>query len=168
MKATQRFPNSQTPATTPEATCLVEISAFSVVTTVSVIPTHSAPCPLTSTAASHPGVAAPESLGDLATEKMGCAVKVSMSSPCNNTAIQCHNDYQTSEYLGLLSHYRCPHACVHMLDMCRGVTWCATDLTECGPDLRCPRDVNGGEYFTRHSLTSTLVSSQHYFCLSNQ
>ena len=46
-----------------------------------------------------------------------------MSSPCNNTntALQCHNDYLTSEHLGLLSHYRCPQACVRMLDMCRGV-----------------------------------------------
>ena len=91
-----------------------------------------------------------------------------MSSPCNNTAIQCHNNYQTSEYLGLMSHYRCPHSCVRLLDMCRGVTWCDTDLGVCDQDLRCPRDVNGGEYFTRHSLTSTLVSSQHHFCLSNQ
>ena len=35
-------------------------------------------------------------------------------------------------------------------------------------ELRCPRDVNGGEYFIQRSLTSHLVSSQHHYCLSNQ
>ena len=94
---------------------------------------------------------------------------LSMSSPCNNTntAEQCHNSYYDSQNLGLKSHYRCPHTCVPMLNMCQGVSYCDSDLAVCDESLRCPEDIYG-EFYTRHSLTSPLVSSKHYFCLSNK
>ena len=95
---------------------------------------------------------------------------LSMSSPCNNTntAQQCHNNYYDSQNLGLRSHYRCPHTCVLMVNMCQGVSWCDSDRNVCDQDLRCPRDDNYGEFYTKHSLASPLASSDHYFCLSNQ
>ena len=66
--------------------------------------------------------------------------KLPMTSVCNNSvrSLQCHNSYQDSQEIGLWSHYTCPRTCVtHTTDMCRGVSWCSSDVQECGSHLRC-------------------------------
>ena len=63
------------------------------------------------------------------------------TAPCHG---QCYNDYLTSEYLGIRSHFTCPDKCVHWSGMCRGVSWCEGDEEICGEHLRCPRDILTG------------------------
>ena len=74
---------------------------------------------------------------------------VAGSIPCYG---QCYNDYHTSEYLGIYSHYTCPDKCVHWSGMCRGVSYCEGDQEICGEDLRCPQFELGN--FTKHTMAT--------------
>ena len=103
-----------------------------------------------------------------------------MSSPCQNAGepLQCYNGYRASKYLSRKSHYTCPHTCVPTKYICKGVNWCPNDNEVCGPDLRCPENeinvIRGLEekesrgQTLNSNLTSSLITGQHYFCLSDQ
>ena len=71
------------------------------------------------------------------------------TTPCNG---QCYNDYATSQYIGVYSHYTCPDKCVHWSAMCRGVSFCDGDEEVCGEDLRCPG-------LSKHSMPTVPVRS---------
>ena len=63
-----------------------------------------------------------------------------LSVACNKTtdrSLKCKNSYQDSQFLGIWSHYTCPNLCVPEEDMCQGVSWCDSDVEECGPQIRC-------------------------------
>ena len=83
-------------------------------------------------------------------------VKIPMSSHCDNSArsLQCYNSYQDSQYLSIDSYFTCPDTCVSVLEeMCRGVSWCSSDVQECGPQLRCGI-----------LLLSNLIE-EHFYCV---
>ena len=91
-----------------------------------------------------------------------------LSSHCNNSLKkqQCYNSYQDSHNIGVNSHYTCPDTCVALEgEMCQGVSWCGSDVQECGPQLRC---YNYDDYPVNntHILKSTLVTD-HHFCAGN-
>ena len=51
---------------------------------------------------------------------------------------KCYNTYQDSENLGDTAHYQCPDKCVSLFDLCRGINWCESDVSQCNENLRCP------------------------------
>ena len=75
------------------------------------------------------------------------------TTPCNG---QCYNDYVTSQFLGVSSHYTCPDKCVHWSAMCWGVSFCDGDEEVCGEDLRCPQD------FKKYTMSTIPVRSYCY------
>ena len=60
---------------------------------------------------------------------------------------RCYNDYLTSQYIGLSSHYTCPDSCIEVFistditdfevsgAACQGVSFCDGDEKICGEDL---------------------------------
>ena len=90
---------------------------------------------------------------------------LSMSSRCENTNryLTCHNTYQDSQVLGHQSHFRCPHTCVSLDEMCRGLDWCPEEVEVCGdPELRCPAAYSISDTTKRNIPTS--AGSAHYYC----
>ena len=82
---------------------------------------------------------------------------------------RCYNDYLTSQYIGLMSHYTCPDTCIEVLlnpekgdisevigDMCQGVSFCEGDEKICGEDLRCGSEVD------KHNISTVPARS---YCL---
>ena len=69
------------------------------------------------------------------------SVKIPISSQCNNSnrSLQCYNSYQDSQEIGYYrTYFTCPDTCVSLKEeMCQGVSWCSSDVQECGPQLRC-------------------------------
>ena len=90
---------------------------------------------------------------------------IPVSSHCDNEdrSLQCYNSYQDSEVIGLYSHFTCPRACVSlMFDMCRGISWCCSDVRECGPQLKCPDSLSSVKLNTTSSL-----APDHHVCVAD-
>ena len=71
---------------------------------------------------------------------------------------KCYNDYLTSQYTTMFSHYTCPDMCVYWSGLCRGVSFCDGDEEICGEDLRCP----GNDVYatvTKHTMPTEPVRS---------
>ena len=90
---------------------------------------------------------------------------IPVSSHCDNEdrSLQCYNSYQDSEVIGLYSHFTCPRTCVSlMFDMCRGISWCGSDVQECGPQLKCPDSLSSVKLNTSSSL-----APDHHVCVAD-
>ena len=90
-----------------------------------------------------------------------------ISSKCNNTdrTLQCYNSYQDSRFVNSDSHYTCPHTCVSLYkDMCRGVSWCGSDVQECGPQLICAGDKTSDDHYDIINNLNFSLAPEHHYC----
>ena len=76
----------------------------------------------------------------------------------DNPSHWCFNAYQESEYISELSQYACPNMCIPVNDICQGIAYCDTDISECNTNLRCPPS---------SSKKSLLNRPEHYYCDRN-
>ena len=78
--------------------------------------------------------------------------------PCNTTVAsqKCPNTYSESLFLGYYVHYACPKMCIPEVDYCQGISWCVTDTSICGPELRCSTISNA------RNLNSNVAPNHHY------
>ena len=99
----------------------------------------------------------------------GCNGKQqSIEQPCevSNSPSACYNSYQDSEHIGYSAHFSCPDACVPILDMCQGMSWCPEDVEVCDENLRIPRAITTKLLpyppIQVEELSISHVTSHHY------
>ena len=95
----------------------------------------------------------------------GVVIPKSSFCPNPDRSKQCYNSYQDSEFISFGSHFTCPRKCIPVQKICQGISWCGSDVKECGPQLRCPEWAAIKN--RKHSLYSDLVPD-HHTCIKEE